>query len=213
MNKLTNQVQPGDLIIVAGETIEGETLLALNMAKDIANKRKSQVAMFIGERSNDYIATLMERVEKNPIFLGPYFELNIQKLCLKVKDLKVENKDLSLIVIDSLQYLLSEKYRNNTDHKLHENSKLLKTLANELNVIILACPSLNRELNKLESKAIGSKENFVVSLSKDEMIPSNENGKTLVSLHIKKPHTHGGYYGELKFPYYDKERFRFENMA
>ncbi len=183
------------------------------MAKDIANKQKYQVAMFIGERSNDYIATLMERVEKNSLFLDAYFEPNIQKLCQKVKDLKVENKDLSLIVVDGLQYLHSENNYNTIDHGLHENSKSLKTLAKELNVTIFACPSLNRELNKLESKAIGNKENFLVSLRRDGMIPSHENGKTLVNLHIKKPHTHGGYYGELRYFYYDKERFRFENMT
>lgn len=183
------------------------------MAKDIANKRNHQVAMFIGEKSNDYIATFMERVEKNQIFLGTYFELKTQKLCQKVKDLKSKNKDMSLIVVDSLQYLLCEDHYNTIDYRLHVNSKSLKTLAKELNVTIFACPSLNRELNKLESKAIGNKENFLVSLRRDGMIPSHENGKTLVNLHIKKPQTRGGYYGELKYPYYNKERFRFENMT
>ena len=177
-------------------------ILALNIAKNIEEKQNLSIALFNFDREWSHI----KRFEESQTFLYSPYRNEIQRLCAEVRQLKVEHEKLSLVAIDGLQYLMSGSNYDNHYQRLYEVSNSLKSLANELNITIIACTPLNTQLNSKVFDMVKINASLIVSLN--EKAPLNEYKKTFVLLYINK--TVSGYPG-LMHLYYNRRQMRFEN--
>lgn len=178
---LTSGLQPGNLIIIAARPSMGKTTLVLNMAQNIAIEQKKPVAIFslemsaadvamrmlsaesridfgkllLGNFGEDYWAPLVQSassISEAPILINDNRALTIQALCAEARRLKGEYEDLSMIVVDYLQLLRGAGRYNVREQEISEISRALKILAWELNVPVIACSQLNREVDRRPNK-------------------------------------------------------------
>ena len=89
----------------------------------------------------------------NRLFINDNSGLTISEMRLAARKLKAEYDNLSLIILDYMQLMSSErKNYTNREQEVSEISREIKALAGELDVPIIACSQLNRELEKREDK-------------------------------------------------------------
>ncbi|GHV15080.1 replicative DNA helicase [Fibrobacterales bacterium] len=181
LNDLTNGLQKSDMIILAARPSMGKTAFALNIAANSA-KQGNTVLFFSLEMSADQLAKRILSSESgiNQRELNNGFTSNEEhkKLIMKAKELaslplfiddssvvnaldliskcrvfkrKHDNK-LDLVVVDYLQMMKVNSKAENRAVGVGENSRLLKVLAKELQIPVLALAQLNR---KVEDRPIG----------------------------------------------------------
>ena len=172
LNTYTNGLQKSDLIILAARPAMGKTALALNIAQNVALRAKVPVAIFSLEMSRDQLAQRLmcseaevdtqrlktgnvqakdwEKLAKAmsdlydaKIYIDDTAGCTITDLRAKCRRLAMAEKDLGLIVIDYLQ-LIEGTGREDRMQQISGISRVLKILAKELNVPILALSQLSR---------------------------------------------------------------------
>lgn len=180
-DELTSGLQPGNLIIIAARPSMGKTTLVLNMAQNIAIEQKQPVAIFslempaedvvmrmlssdsgmnfgslrLGQFSEDYWTPLISsvsRLSESPILVNDNRAMTVQALSAEARRLKGEHENLALIVVDYLQLLRGAGRYNIREQEISEISRSLKILAWELNVPVLACSQLSREVERRPNK-------------------------------------------------------------
>ncbi|MYA98843.1 replicative DNA helicase, partial [Candidatus Poribacteria bacterium] len=178
---MTSGLQPGNFIIIAARPSMGKTTLVLNMAQNIAIDQERPVAVFslempaqdivmrmlsaesridfgrlrTGNFSEDYWRPLTEaasRLSEAPILINDNRGLTVQSLRAEGRRLKGEHGDLALIIVDYLQLLRGTGRYNQREQEISEISRALKVLAWELNVPIVACSQLSREVERRPDK-------------------------------------------------------------
>ncbi|MYF54944.1 replicative DNA helicase [Candidatus Poribacteria bacterium] len=178
---LTAGLQPGNLIIIAARPGMGKTTLVLNMAQNIAIEQKKPVAIFslemsaedvvmrmlsaesrmdfgrlrLGHFGEDYWAPLVQsasRISEAPLLINDNRAMTVQALCAEARRLKGEHENLSMIIVDYLQLLRGAGRYNVREQEISEISRALKILAWELNVPVIACSQLNREVDRRPNK-------------------------------------------------------------
>lgn len=174
---MTSGLQPGTLTIIAARPSMGKSSLALNIAQNIAIEQNFPVAIFslempaqdiamrmlsaesqidferlrIGRMSNEYWAPLgqsADRLGEAPILINDNSAMTVQGLRAEARRLKGEHDNLALIIVDYLQLLRGTGRYNGREQEISEISRGLKILAWELNVPVLACSQLNREVER-----------------------------------------------------------------
>lgn len=182
INRYTLGFQPSELIILAARPSMGKTALALNMAVNVAKqKNHPYVAFFSLEMSLDQLALRMlsteSMIDQNILKLGQindqrdWQRLNwavsqlrdinlmfddsgvssvqdVRSICRKKKS---ENK-LDFVVIDYLQLLSSSNKTESRVQEVSEISRVLKEMAKELKVPVLALSQLSRKVEEREDK-------------------------------------------------------------
>lgn len=176
-------------------------LLAMNIAKNIEGKQNCPIALF--NFKNEWAN--IRRFNESPTFLYPPYQNEIQRLCEEAERLKVEHEELSLMVVDGLQYLFSGNNYNNRHQRLFEVSKSLKALANELNLPIIACVPLNTQLDPKDIEIVEVNASLIIFLNEKEIL--NDTEKTIVLLKVNR--TLSGYPGLMKL-HYDSRQMRFD---
>lgn len=180
-DNLTSGLQPGNFIIIAARPSMGKTTLVLNMAQNIAIEQKRPVAIFSLEMPSQDIALRMlaaesridfgrlragqindehwaplgscaSRLSETQILINDNRALTVQGLRAEARRLKGEYDDLALIIIDYLQLLRGSGRYNVREQEISDISRSLKILAWELNVPVLACSQLNREVERRPNK-------------------------------------------------------------
>ncbi len=182
LNKITLGLQPSDLIIIAARPSVGKTAFALNLALNIGKlKERPHIAFFSLEmgveqlvmrllscqaqvdntsmRKGDLNSQDWEKLQHAVKALGEtniYFDdsgtVKVTELRSKCRKLKQEDK-LDLIIIDYLQLLSgSAEYRGNRVQEVSEISRVLKEMARELKVPVVALSQLSRNLERRENK-------------------------------------------------------------
>ena len=104
-----------------------------------------------GRLDQDEMSRLLEtlnRFRSWPLDLLDVTDLTVQGLRSLIKRRKAEDPTLSLIVLDYLQLLSSSKPDANEHEKVSEISRILKTLAMELKVPVVALSQMNRDSEK-----------------------------------------------------------------
>lgn len=172
INKATGGLQKSDLIIIAGETSQGKTSLALSFVDSAAKNgdpvaiysmemKKEQLAarilsMNTGVPSNqllfsqldiEYIKTLDEgvnRLENMPIYFDDNSTSNIDKIIASIRTMKMKF-DISGAVVDYLQILNVNQKNQNKEQAMGDAARRLKNLAKELDIWIIALSQLNRD--------------------------------------------------------------------
>ncbi|MDR0516344.1 MAG: replicative DNA helicase [Fibromonadaceae bacterium] len=184
IDSLTNGLQKTDLIILAARPSMGKTALALNIASNAAMLGKTVLffslemnAMQLVTRvlsskagidqsllrhgkglDSESSAVLRARAKElgaMPLFIDDSSEVRAFDLLSKCRIFKRKhNNNLDLVVVDYLQMMKISGNSENRAVGVAENSRMLKVLAKELQVPVLALAQLNRNV---ENRHTGGK--------------------------------------------------------
>lgn len=180
-DKMTNGLQPSDLLVLAGRPSMGKTSLAMNMVENVAIKERIPVAVFSLEMSAEQLALRMisswGRVDQSRLRSGRLTEEDWPKITsaigimnenaklfiddtagmspsemrARARRLKREH-DIGLIVVDYLQLMTVPGTRENRTNEISEISRQLKSMAKELDVPVIALSQLNRQVEQRDNK-------------------------------------------------------------
>lgn len=177
---MTNGLQPGDLVIVAGRPSMGKTSFAMNIVEHVAVGEKVPAAVFSMEMPGEQLALRMisslGRVDQTRVrtgrlqdedwhrvtsavaimseanlFIDDTPALSPLELRARARRLKREH-GLKLVVVDYLQLMQSPGTRENRTAEISEISRSLKALAKELELPVIALSQLNRNLEQRPNK-------------------------------------------------------------
>ncbi|TAL63598.1 MAG: replicative DNA helicase [Burkholderiaceae bacterium] len=182
LDRITNGLQPTDLIVVAARPSMGKTAFAMNLAEAAAMKspEKKAVAVFSMEMSVEQLTVRMigsiGRVDAQHMRSGKLSEEDWPRLTNATTQL-LESKiliddtgglspaelrsrarrlhrrqPLGLIVIDYLQLMQVPGSKEHRAQQIAEISRQLKALAKELNVPVVALSQLNRSVEQRADK-------------------------------------------------------------
>ena len=181
IDRLTNGLQKGDLIILAARPSVGKTAFALNLAQNAAHLDKTPVAIFSLEMGAEQLVKRMlsavgriegsklrdgrldsedelrlgkaiDTLSKNQIFIDDTPSLKVIEIASKCRKLQREH-GLGLIVVDYLQLIAgSDNSRESRQLEVSEISRSLKGLARELKVPVVALSQLSRAVEQRSDK-------------------------------------------------------------
>jgi len=169
LNRITNGLQGGDLIIIAGETSQGKTSFALNIAQKVGETDKvylvtcemmpsqitARMLANVSEIGSNHILTgkLTEeetqqlkyhasKVAYNNLLINEK-DNDIDKIIANIRMMKV-TKGIKMVVIDYLQLIHSNE-RASKEQQIGTITRRLKNLAKELDIPIILLSQLNRD--------------------------------------------------------------------
>jgi len=174
-DRMTNGLQPSEMIVIAGRPSMGKTGLCMNIVEHVALVNKTAVGVFSLEMSTNQLTQrlLCSRARVNsqkvrdgflserdfpaltaaaskfgeaPIYIDDSSSMSILELRAKARRLK-SRYDIGLVVVDYLQLLssMSKRGQENRQVEVSEISKGLKSLAKELKLPVLVAAQLNRQ--------------------------------------------------------------------
>lgn len=182
LDKVTSGFHGSEFIIIAARPAMGKTAFALNIATNIATNTKKSVAIFNLEMSAEQLAFRMMssagqiplgkirtgRLEHNDwkrvneavsqladtnIFIDDTPGIKISEIRAKCRRLASSPEGLGIVIIDYLQLISgSNRYAGNRQQEVSEISRLLKTMALELQVPVIALAQLSRAVEGREDK-------------------------------------------------------------
>lgn len=182
LDRLTSGLQPSDLILLAARPSMGKTALTLNLAANVALRKKKSVAFFSlemssiqllmrlissesgvdskqiqrGDVSPDEWAAIMgacDNLYNAPIYIDDNSNINVAELRSRARRIQSEH-GLDLIIIDYLQ-LMQGRHTGSNDNRQQEVadiSRSLKSLARELKVPVIALSQLSRSVENRQIK-------------------------------------------------------------
>lgn len=168
----TGGLQKSDLIIIAGETSQGKTSLAVSMMKNAAiagakiamysmEMKKEQItsriiSMISGIPSNvilysplsgmqlENVDRAVDTVSKMQIYFDDRSTSNIDTIISSIRQMKLKN-GIDGAVVDYLQILNVNMKGSNKEQQLGEAARRLKNLAKDLDIWIIALSQMNRD--------------------------------------------------------------------
>ncbi len=180
LDRLLGGLQPSDLLIIAGRPGQGKTSFLMSLAKNAAQMHKKKVAIFSLEMSKQQLvqrlisqetginsqrmrtgkleenewslfAHAVEVLGNTQIFLDDTPAITPTQLRAKCRRLHMEY-ELDLVVVDYLQLMQGESRNENRVQEVSYISRMLKVLARELNVPVLAAAQLSRAVEQRADK-------------------------------------------------------------
>ena len=159
----------------------------------------------------------MEKLSTANIFLDDKAWITVPILKSKLRKLKIEKKQLDLVIIDYLQLMHSTAFLWNRVQEISEISRWLKELAKELKVPIIALSQLSRavesridkkpQLSDLrESGSIEQDADAVLMLHREEYYDPDTDRKWATDVCIRKNRNWAVWEVELHF---EKEIMKF----
>src|SRR4029450_2479425 len=161
LDRMTNGMHPGEMIVIAARPSMGKTALAMNIVEHVAVNQKLPVGVFslemssqqlvqrllcsrahvnlakvrggfLGERDFPNLTAAASKLAEARIFIDDSSSLNILELRAKARRLKAQ-QDIQLIAVDYLQLVTSSSRRaqDNRQLEITEISAGLKSLAKE----------------------------------------------------------------------------------
>lgn len=171
INKASGGLQKSDLIVIAGETSQGKTSLALSIVNAAANSgapiaiysmemKATQLAarllsmntgipanqILYSQLDNECLEILDRGVNKIydlPVYFDDNSTSNIDKIIASIRSMK-QRYNISGAVIDYLQILNVNQKSMNKEQAMGDVARRLKNLAKELDIWIIALSQLNR---------------------------------------------------------------------
>ncbi len=172
-DQFTGGLQKTDLIIIAGESSQGKTSLALTMLKNAVMRHKARAAVYSLEMSKSQLVArilsqetdisakkilnktlanaeineiikVSESLNSLPVFFDESSSSNIDQICNSIRKLKLKH-EINLVVVDYLQ-LVGSNLKNRTDEsQIADITRRLKNVAKELNISVIALSQLSRD--------------------------------------------------------------------
>ncbi|HCK15061.1 TPA: replicative DNA helicase [Candidatus Poribacteria bacterium] len=246
---LTAGLHSGDYLIFAARPGMGKTTFVLNIAQNIAIANKNlPVAIFslemprsqLGLRMlaaearvdfgrlrtgnvNDEHWTLLaeasERFLDAPIFINDERGLKMQAIRSELRRLKGQHSELAVVIIDYIQLVSGSDRYSGREAEIAEISRHLKQLAGELELTVIACSQLSREVERRpdkrpvlsdlrESGSIEQDADLVAFLYRDDYYNEFSEDEGIAELIIKKQRNGPTGVVELEF---HKEQMRFSD--
>ena len=173
LDRMTQGLNRGNLIIVAGRPGMGKTSLALNIAHHVTFHEKQPVGVFSLEMSEQELALRLlcaeaninfsklrsgllsreqwkrvheavDRTQGAPLYIDDSPNPTLLELASKARRLKAE-KGLSLLILDYLQLMQAGGKYENRNLEIAAISRALKQLAKELEIPVIALSQLSRQ--------------------------------------------------------------------
>jgi len=177
LDEITNGLQPGELIILAGRPSMGKTALGLNIAERLAVNEKTPTAFFSMEMNRQQVAQrilcsrgrvdahkmragklnegeiaqlayVCQMLEEAPLFIDDTPGMTMLELRAKARRLHLKEK-IQCIFVDYLQLMYIPKLENR-QQEIATISRGLKGLARELHIPVVAMAQLNRATEQRE---------------------------------------------------------------
>lgn len=180
LDKLTTGFQRSDLIIVAARPSVGKTAFALNVAQNAGTSTNETIAIFSLEMSKKQLVQRMLSAEANvdsgrmrsgyfeevdwhnmslaigllsnaKIFIddSPYLTaIDIRAKCRRLQ----KKHGLGLVIIDYLQLIAWHGRKENRQQEVTEITRMLKQMARELDVPVIALSQLSRGVEQRQDK-------------------------------------------------------------
>ncbi|MDR9504734.1 replicative DNA helicase [Brevibacillus agri] len=224
LDAMTGGFQRSDLIILAARPSVGKTAFALNIAQNIGIKTGETVAIFSLEMSTLQLVKRMICAEGNidaskmrnggfegddwermtraignlakaKIFIDDSPGLTVQEIRRKARKLKQQH-GLGMILIDYLQ-LVHCVSKGNRQEQVSEVSRMLKAIARELDVPVIALSQLSRSVEQRQDKrpmmsdiresgSIEQDADIVAFLYRDDYYDKESANKNVVEVIIAK---------------------------
>lgn len=172
IDKKTGGLQKSDLIIIAAETSQGKTSLALSILNNTV-KYGTKVAVYSLEMKKEQLAARLMSMESgvssSKILYSPLDDLQFEKLDKSINGLcnssilfddrstsnidtiinsiraMVSKYQIDGVIIDYLQILSVNMKGSNKEQQMADVARRLKNLAKELDIWIVALSQLNRD--------------------------------------------------------------------
>jgi len=243
-------LQPSSLVIVGARPAMGKTAFALGIAAHAAMEGSVPTLIFSLEMGSEEITQrllvsesrvdagrmrngrLLEsdwpkisqavaRLGDAPLFVDDNPNTTIMEIRAKARRLKARHGNLGLIVVDYLQLMSGSHSAENRQLEVSAISRGLKILARELEIPVVACAQLSRNLEQRadkrpvladlrESGSLEQDADVVLFLYRDEMYnpesPDRGTAEVIVAKHRNGPT------GKLQLAFLDHYT-RFANMA
>ncbi|MCL6547436.1 MAG: replicative DNA helicase [Alicyclobacillus sp.] len=226
LDRMTSGFQKSDLIIVAARPSVGKTAFALNIAQNVAVRAGLPVAIFSLEMSRDQLVQRMLCAEgyidghklrtgalddddwpklsmavsalaNAPVYIDDTPGITVPEMRSKLRRLK-SREGLAFVVIDYLQLIHGRRSANdNRQQEISEISRMLKQLARELDVPVVALAQLSRSVEQRQDKrpmlsdiresgSIEQDADIVAFLYRDDYYDPETERKNIVEVHIAK---------------------------
>lgn len=172
IDRLTDGLRNGDLVVIAGRPSMGKTAFALNIAEHVAIDAKKGVGIFSIEMSREQLVTRMlcgragvnqqrvraqrlgepekrklamtaAKLSESPIFIDDSPLLSALEMRAKARRLKSQ-QDVGLIIVDYIQMMHASGRLENRQQEIAQISRSMKSLAKELNIPVIAISQLSR---------------------------------------------------------------------
>lgn len=180
LDRLLSGLQPSDLIICAARPGMGKTSFCLNIAQQVAVKKKLPVAIFSLEMSREQLVQRMLAAEamveqqrlrtgylteddwarlvnaagilgEAPIYIDDTPAISALEVRARARRLQSES-GLGLVVVDYLQLMQAHRRVDNRQQEIALISRAMKSLARELNVPVMVLSQLNRGVEQRQDK-------------------------------------------------------------
>lgn len=167
-DNFTGGLHLGDLVIIAAETSQGKTSLALTIFKNCALKNY-KAAIFSLEMTKEQLVSRvtaqqtgisaknimynklhnydkqtvvneLHKLKELPIYFDESTANDIDKICTSIRKLKIKY-DIELVLVDYIQDMKGA----NDESGIAEIGRKLKNIAKELNIAIIAISQLSRD--------------------------------------------------------------------
>lgn len=182
LDSLTQGLQPGELIIIAGRPSTGKTALSLNIGLNISKISKLPVIYFSLEMSKEQVlyrllssesqinstrlkignlykndwGRLIKTIKKlsNLLFyIDETTNLSIENVRTKIKTIVFEQLKIGAIIVDYLQLMQNSNTKEeNRTQELSKITRALKNIAREFNIPVIALSQLNRNFQTRTSQ-------------------------------------------------------------
>jgi len=176
LDVMTNGFHKGDFVIIAGRPSMGKSALAINIAEHVGVELKKTVGLFSLEMSQEQLALRIlcgrARISQQrlrarklrteewqklsfaggplseaPIFIDDSATLSSLELRAKARRLKAQH-DVALIIVDYIQMAHGSGRFENRQQEMASISRSLKALAKELEIPVIACSQLSRQVEQ-----------------------------------------------------------------
>jgi replicative DNA helicase len=212
-------LQSGKPVLVFSMEMPGDAL-AMRMISSLG--RIDQHRLRTGKlKEEDWprIHSTVSLLSDTPLFIDDTAALSPAELRARARRLARETGQLGLIVVDYLQLMQSQGFKENRTAEISEISRTLKALAKELEVPIIALSQLNRGLEQRadkrpvmsdlrESGAIEQDADVILFIYRDEVYNEDSREKGVAEIIIAKQRN--GPIGKLKLTFLG-QYMRFEN--
>ncbi len=250
LDQMTAGLQVADLVVVAGRPSMGKTAFAMNIAENISMQGKKPVVVFSLEMPSDALVmrllaslarvdqsrlrtgdlgdddwtkltSAMGMLSESSLFIDDTPGITPSQMRARVRRIARTHGDIGLIVVDYLQLMRVPELRDNRTLEISEISRMLKTIAKEFNVPLIALSQLNRSLEQRQDKrpvmsdlresgAIEQDADIIAFIYRDEVYNEASDARGLAEIIISKQRN--GPIGKVILTFLGKYT-RFENHA